>query len=389
MSEIVQTLLSYAFRAFFLFGSLCGFCVMLFWSLALLGYGPLVGHPNLVYWHAHEMVFGFAFAIIAGFTLTAVANWTGRTRVRGAELGVLVTAWIIGRIALAYTGHWPTLIIAAADMLFPCLLTLVFGREVFAAGNRRNAPLVGVIALLAALNLLFHVGANVSPGLDRAALLLAVHVILTLVAIIAGRIIPSFTTNWLKAQGAGDEAMPRIVPALDIAAIIMTIVTGLAITFAPISPVSGALALLAAGVHAVRLSQWSGLRTVSEPLLVVLHIAYLWFPLGYAVAALSAFGGYLPSAALHGLTIGVITGMIVAMMSRVALGHTGRPLHAARITVLVYVLWMLTVLVRLSGPLLGDWYILTVETAASIWMVAFALFAWVYWPILTKPRVDR
>ena len=389
MNDIIQTVLSYAFRAFFLLGSLGAFCVILFWSIALLGYGPLVGHPNLVYWHAHEMLFGFVFAIVAGFTLTAVANWTGRTRVHGAELGVLVAAWIIGRIALVYAGQWPTIVVAAADMLFPCLLTLVFGREVFAAGNRRNMPLVGVVALLAGLNLLFHVGAGVSPGLDRTALLLAVHVILVLVAVIAGRIIPSFTANWLRARGAKEDAMPRVVLMLDIAAIVMTIVTGVAVTFAPVSPVSGIVALLAAVVHAVRLSQWSGLRTVGEPLLFVLHIAYLWFPLGYALVAFSAFGGYFPSAAMHGLTIGVITGMIIAMMSRVSLGHTGRPLHAARITVFVYVLWMLTVLVRLSGPLLGDWYILTVETAATIWMVAFILFAWVYWPILTKPRVDR
>ncbi|MFW2405442.1 MAG: NnrS family protein [Gammaproteobacteria bacterium] len=388
MSDIIRTLLSYSFRAFFLLGSLCAFCVIFLWTLALLGYGPLAGHPNLFYWHAHEMVFGFVFAIVAGFVLTAVANWTGRTRIHGMELGALAAAWIVGRVALAFTGQWPTLVIATADMLFPCLLTFLFGREVFAANNRRNAPVVGVVALLAGLNLMFHIGAVAAPGLDRLALLLAVHVILVLVAIIAGRIIPSFTANWLRAKGAADEAMPRVVPMLDIAAILMTIVTGIAVTVAPANPISGTAALVAALVHAMRLSQWSGLRTVGEPLLFVLHIAYLWFPLGYALVALSVFGGYLPSAAMHALTIGAITGMIIAMMTRVSLGHTGRPLHAARITVFVYVLWMLSTLVRLSGPLLGDWYILTVETAATIWMVAFVLFAWVYWPILAKPRVD-
>ena len=197
MNGTLQTLLGYSFRVFFLLGSLCGFCVILLWSLALLGYGPLVGHPNLVYWHAHEMIFGFVFAIVAGFILTAVANWTGRTRVHGAELGILAAAWIMGRVALAYTGHWPLVVIAAADMLFPCLLTLVLGREVLTAGNWRNVPLVGVVALLAALNLMFHLAASIAPGLDRAALLLAVHVLLVLVTIMAGRIIPAFSGNWL------------------------------------------------------------------------------------------------------------------------------------------------------------------------------------------------
>lgn len=385
---MLGTLLSYAFRAFFLLGSLCAFSVILFWTIALLGYGPLVGHPDLYFWHAHEMVFGFVFAIVAGFTLTAVATWTGRTPVHGVELGVLVAAWIAGRIALVYTGQWPPALIAAADMLFPCLFVLIFGREVLAAGNWRNAPLVGVVALLASLNLVFHVWPDAMPGLDRMVVLLAVHVVLVLVTVIAGRVIPSFTANWLRALGHTADAMPRVVPMFDITALVMTIVTGIAVTFAPANPVSGIAAMLAAVAHAARLSQWSGLRTISEPLLFVLHVAYMWFPIGYLLVGYSVFGGYLATVALHALTIGVIAGMIIAMATRVSLGHTGRPLHAGRLTVVAYVLLMVTGIVRLSGPLFGDWYIQTVELAASLWMIAFALFAWVYWPILVKPRVD-
>ena len=385
---MLGTFLNYSFRAFFLLGSLCAFSVIFFWTIALLGYGPLVGHPDLYFWHAHEMVFGFVFAIVAGFALTAVANWTGRTQIHGVELAVLVVAWIAGRVALVYTGQWPPALIATADMLFPCLFVLVFGREVLAAGNWRNAPLVGVVALLASLNLVFHVWPDAIPGLDRIAVLLAVHVVLVLVTVIAGRVIPSFTANWLRAHRPTTDEMPRVMPMLDIAALSMTIVTGVAVTFAPANPLSGIAAMLAAIAHAARLSQWSGMRTISEPLLFILHVAYLWFPIGYLLAGYSVFGGYLATVALHALTIGVIAGMIIAMTTRVSLGHTGRPLHAAKLTVVVYFLWMVTAVVRLSGPLFGDWYIQTVELAASLWMIAFVLFAWVYWPILVKPRVD-
>lgn len=388
MPGFLRMLLSYAFRAFFLLGSACAFAVMLFWTLALLGLGPLADHPKLVYWHAHEMVFGFVAAIVAGFTLTAVATWTGRKPVQGMELGLLVIAWIVGRVAMSFAGDWPIATVAVLDLSFTCLLTILFGREVVASGNWRNAPLVGVVALLAGLNLLFHIGPAVSPGLDRTALLLAVHVVLVLITLIAGRIIPSFTANWLRARGAPEASMPRVVPGVDKAALVMTIATGLCFTLLPTHPASGITAFVAAVVHAVRLSSWSGFRAFSEPLLFILHLAYAWFPIGYALVGLSVFSGYPATAALHALTIGVIVGMIIAMTTRVSLGHTGRPLRAARMTVVIYVLWMATVLVRLIGPLIGEMYIRTVELAATLWMIAFILFAVIYWPILTKPRID-
>jgi len=379
-------LFSYAFRIFFVLGSFCAFAVISLWSLALLGYGPLVDYPNLVQWHSHEMVFGFTAAIIAGFTLTAVANWTGRPPVRGLPLVLLALAWVAGRLAFIFSSDGPTVLVAVVDMLFPILLVVLFGREVLAGGNWRNAPLVVVTAVLAALNLLFHIGVSVAPGLDRLAVLLAVHLVLVLVTLIAGRIIPSFTANWLRAQGRPDEAFPRVIPFIDVATIVLTVATGLAVSFAPFHPFSGIVALLAAAAHAVRLSQWSGLQTLSEPLMFVLHVAYFWFPVGYVLTGIAVFGHYLPTAALHALTIGVIAGMILAMTCRVTLGHTGRPLRASVTTVAIYALWMIAVIVRLSGPFAGSNYILTVEIAASIWLTAFLLFAWVYWPMLARPR---
>ncbi len=388
MPEFIKTILSYAFRAFFLCGTLFGFLVMTLWSVGLLGLGPLVDHPDSYQWHAHEMVFGFVYAILAGFALTAVANWTGRPAVNGGELALLLLAWLAGRIANIYTGAWPAEAVAALDLLFPCVFVYLFGREVLGGGNMRNMPLVALIGLLGGANLLFHAGDALSPGLSRLGILLGVHIVLVIVAIIAGRIIPSFTGNWLRMQGADDNMMPRVVPSVDIAAIVLTVITGIAVTFAPVNPLSGVAAFLAAAAHAVRLSRWSGQHTVREPLMLILHIAYLWFPIGYLLVGISVFGGYMATVALHALTVGAIVGIILAMTPRVTLGHTGRPLRAARMTVAVYVLWMITVLTRLSGPFFGEWYIYTVETASTIWIVFFIMYGWVHWPMLVKPRVD-
>ncbi len=378
--QIIKVLLSYSFRIFFLLGCLWAIAVMLLWTLALLKIGPIASIPNLVYWHAHEMLFGFVLAIIAGFILTAVAQWTGRDRVHGAALGWLATTWLAGRIAMMFTGEWPATVIAIADLCFPCLLTFLFGREVIAGGNPRNIPVVVIIGILAILNGLFHFG----TGLDRASLLLTVYVVLALVTVISGRIIPAFTANWLRNHGHPEDAMPHIVPAIDVAVLILTTVTGVALTFLPTSPITGIAAFITACVHALRLSRWSGLHTFGEPLLFILHVAYAWIPIGYALAGIAVFGGYLPTVAMHALTIGGIGGMVLAMTTRVSLGHTGRPLHARRITVIAYCMLILTVATRLSGPLLGELYIQTVETAAIGWMLTFLLFFWVYWPVLTR-----
>jgi uncharacterized protein involved in response to NO len=217
-----------------------------------------------------------------------------------------------------------------------------------------------------------------------------------LVTAIAGRIVPSFTANWLKGQGLlqerqeeGKKQFPRSTVPVEAATLVLTVVTGFAATFAPTSPLTGGVAIAAAGAHAFRLSRWNGLATRSEPLLFVLHVAYFWLPVGYALIAWSAFGSAYPaSVALHALTMGGIGSMVLAMMTRVALGHTGRALHAARLTVVAYVMLTLGVVVRVLGPLVGQQYMRSVEVAAGGWIVAFTIFVWVYWPILTQKRVD-
>ena len=391
--QIISQLLSYAFRPFFLLGALGAIMVMTLWSLALLGYGPVTTLPMPIFWHAHEMLFGFVMAVVAGFVLTAVAVWTGRTRLYGAPLGWLIVTWFAGRVVMIASAALPGLFVAIVDMLFPALLVFFFAREVIGGGSRRNYIVVGMVAAIGILNAVYHVGATGwLADLDRTALLLMIHVVLLLISAIAGRIVPSFTANWLRGQGLlqAEHEAPRSTNGVEVATLFMTLLTGCLATFVPASAATGFAALLTAALHALRLSRWRGLATRSEPLLFILHVAYFWLPVGYLLMAWSVLGtSYPPVVALHALTMGAIGMTILAMITRVSLGHTGRPLHAARLVVVAYVLMTLTVIVRLVGPYLGRYYMQSIETATLGWMFAFGLFIWVYWPILTRPGSDE
>ena len=372
---------SYAFRPFFLLNGWFAVAVMALWIAALKGAGPAILPRDVLVWHGHEMVFGFAMAAVAGFALTAVATWTGRKPVAGAMLGLLVMAWVAGRGVMLFAGVLPDAIIVLGDMAFPVLLCVLIGREVIAAGNRRNLPIVAIIALLATLNLFYHLGPS------RVPLYLAVHVILLLITVVAGRIVPNFTANWLRAQG--HTRLPGAGTPLDLPTVVATMAYGIAFAVAPHSNVAGVLALAAALAHGLRLARWRGLATTREPLLFVLHVAYLWLPIGYTLSAVAVFTRALPmTAALHALTMGVIGSMILAVTTRVALAHTGRKLHAARLTVFAYGVLTVAIIVRIAGAFPGEAYLTLIDLAATGWILAFAIFSWVYWPVLTGPRVD-
>ncbi len=371
---------SYAFRPFFLFNGLFAVVVMALWVIALRGAGP-AALPADPAWHAHEMLVGFAMAAVAGFALTAVATWTGRPPVSGVPLAVLVSTWLAGRAAMLAGAVLPDAVMAALDLAFPVLLLVLIAREVIAAGNRRNYPIVALIALLALANGMYH------AGYELLAVHVLIHAILLLITVVAGRIVPNFTANWLRARG--HARMPVSRPQLDGLTVVATIGAGLAAVVAPTSAVAGLLALAASAAHGIRLSGWRGLATISDPLLFVLHVAYLWLPVGYALTALAAFGLWFPpTAALHALTMGAIGSMILAVTTRVALGHTGRKLHAARMTVVAYAILTAAVVVRVLSVFAGGAYSGLVDMAALGWIAAFAIFSWVYWPVLTGPRVD-
>ena len=385
MKSKTPILLSYAFRPFFLMNGIFAILIVFAWIKTLHGSG-LPATTTL--WHSHEMLIGFAMAAVAGFSLTAVANWTGRPAVHGMPLALLVSSWLLGRLAMIAVGWLPAGLVFLLDMLFPILLGLLLGREIIGGRSRRNYLLVVIITVVAILNVLYHLGTNQwLPDVDRLAIYLLIHSLLLLVTIIAGRIVPAFTGNWLRMQG--QTQLPVNSEAVNNAALSLTVLVGLAASFMPVHPITGVLAFAAALVHGFRLSRWKGFATISNPLLFVLHVAYLWLPVGYALLGCAVFGWvFAPTAALHALTMGAIGGIVLAVTTRVALGHTGRPLHAARLTVLAYWVFMLAVLIRVFGPLSGTGYLLMIDLSAAGWMLAFALFTWVYWPILSREKAE-
>lgn len=384
-----STLFSYAFRPLFLLSAGFAIVAVVVWIMVLKGTVPLRFVGNSLYWHGHEMIVGFVMATIAGFILTAVANWTGRAALRGLPIAWLVACWLVGRGAMFFSNTMPVAASAALDMLFPLLLCILTAREIFATGNKRNYKIVAVTAILAGLNLVYHLGvAGVLPGGDYIALYLLIHMVVLLVTVIAGRVVPNFTANWLRGQGA--NKFPVINQAVDGLAITLTILTGLVAVFYPDRLLLGVVAMLAALIHTYRVSQWCGLQTVRNPLLFILHVAYLWLPASYAMMSLASFGwAFTPTAALHGLTMGGIGSMILAMMTRVPLGHTGRALHASRLTVVAYVVLLVAICIRVISPWNAANYLGMIELAAAGWSLAFCIYIWVYWPILSGPRIDQ
>jgi len=388
---LVRTLLSYAFRPFFLLNGLFAVALMVLWAFALQGAGPLFLPANIVQWHAHEMVVGFGMAAVAGFVLTAVATWTSRPPVRGAMLGLLVLSWLIGRLAMLFGGILPATVVLVADMLFPAGLFLLLAREVIAAGNKRNTPIIVITLIMAGLNGIYHLAlTGILPMFiqaERVALYLLVHLLLLLITVIGGRIIPTFTANWLRARNA--QRLPTSRPFVERATIGLTLCTGLYASVLPVSPITGALALATAVAHALRLSHWRGFATTTEPLLFILHVAYAWLPIGYFMTGMAALGLWIPpSSALHALTVGAIAMMILAVSTRVSLAHTGRPLHASFPTILCYLLLTLAALLRVAGPLGGS-YLSWLNAAMLAWVLAFVGFTVIYAPMLLQRRADE
>jgi uncharacterized protein involved in response to NO len=386
----LREFLSYAFRPFFLANALFAAIAMVVWLFTLEGAGPKTLPVNVVNWHAHEMLVGFGMAAVAGFVLTAVATWTGRPPVHGLRLGVLVVAWLAGRLAMSFATLLPPASVAILDMAFPLLLLANVAMEILGARNARNYPVILVVAALMLANGLYHLAVlgfmRISLDGDRIALHLILHMLLLLVTVIAGRIIPNFTNNWLSVHGQPRAAEVR--PSVDSAAVILTVAVGVFAAVLPLHPLTGALALAAALVHTVRISLWRGFATRSEPLLFVLHVAYAWLPAGYLLLGCAVFGWLLPvGVALHALTIGVIALMILGVMTRVALAHTGRQLQVGGMVIAAYWLLWIAVLLRLLTPAFGSYYAL-VNAAGAAWLAAFLLFTVAYWTVLTGPAVN-
>ena len=375
------------FRPFFFGGAAWAIVALSVWLVILATGASVPSAFDALAWHRHEMLFGFVGAVIAGFLLTAIPNWTGRLPIAGTPLAALFALWLAGRVAVlfsAVTGAW---LAAATDVGFFLLLAFVGAREVLQAGNR-NLPVVGLVLLFGVVNAFDHAASAglIDPDL---AWKCAVALVILLISLIGGRIIPSFTRNWLAKQGVR-EGLPLQPNRLDLGVIVLTALAFLAWITAPPGWLTGALFAVAAAGQAIRLARWKGWRTLVDPLVLILHVGYVWVPIGLALLAAVDFGAPVPrSAAVHALTAGAMATMILAVMSRATLGHTGRELRAGAVTRAAYVLVTAGALLRVTAPLKLIDYRLGMEIAGAAWIGAFLLFLVAYGPMLFGPRLGE
>ncbi|MCB1380356.1 MAG: NnrS family protein [Alphaproteobacteria bacterium] len=389
--------LSYGFRPFFLFAGLYAVLAIAAWTgwLALHDMPGVWITPTFAgppqQWHAHEMIFGFGMAVVSGFMLTAVPSWTGARRIAGTPLLLLALLWLAGRAAIWFSAFLPPIVVAIADLAhLPVLAVMVLG-GLMVRPAPRNLVFFVFLALLTVANVMIHAewwdftSDTASPALDAAVLLLAL-----MVAIIGGRVVPAFTRNVLVMRGPS-TALPRSFAWLDrVSLASLAILAGLAAAQIE-GPPTALVAGVAAAGHLGRLSFWRGMATGGAPILWSLHLAYLFLGLGLAALALAHATGMLAvSAALHLLAIGAIGGMTLAMMTRAALGHTGRPLRVVRPIAGAYALVALAALVRALGvDLLPGHYMAVIYVAGILWVAGFGIFSAVYAPILVGPPLPK
>jgi uncharacterized protein involved in response to NO len=376
------------FRPFFLGGAVWAVVALALWLCSLAGEITLPTTFDALAWHRHEMLFGFVGAIIAGFLLTAIPNWTGRLPIAGVPLASLFGLWLAGRLALLFSAVVGPAVAAVIDVGFYFLLAAVAGREVIEANNR-NVPVVGVVLFLGIANGLDHMAAAgilVDPALPWQ---MAVALVTLLISLIGGRIVPSFTRNWLAKRGVA-EGLPGQPGRFDLIVIGLTAFALFAWIVAPVGWLPGGLLAIAAALQAMRLVRWKGWKAARDPLVLVLHAGYAWIPIGLALLAAFQLGAPFPqSAAVHALTAGAMGTMILAVMTRATLGHTGRELRAGPTTRVIYILVTAGAALRVAAPLSSMDYRMGMEVAGLCWLGAFVLFIFNYGPILFAPRLGE
>jgi uncharacterized protein involved in response to NO len=369
------------FRPFYLGAAAFAALSVPAWVVVFLGALDLVLAGGPLHWHAHEMLFGFAAAPIAGFLLTAGKAWTGLQTPRGAWLGALAVLWLAARLAAVGA---PYAIYAALDVVLLPVIAVVLLTVLVRARNRRNLPLVAILALLSLANAVFHLAVigtiDVPP---MRALHAGLALIVMIECVIAGRVIPFFTAN----ATPGLELRVRV--PLEAAALAAGALALAWWVFAPPGTAGAALFGLAAGLHALRQLQWRPQATRTRPILWILHAAYAWIPLGFGLLAFAQVGVVAASAGVHALAVGATGGLIIGMITRTARGHTGRPLQASRAEVVAYVLVMTAAALRVVIPLLvPERFVAALVAAGLAWSAAFAIYLFVFAPWLVRPRVD-
>ena len=376
-------LFSHGFRPFFLFGALYAGAMIPLWLAVFAGDVSLPTALAPRDWHIHEMLFGYVAAVIAGFLLTAVPNWTGRLPIQGGALAILFAAWLAGRLAVMFSALIGWQLALAIDAAFLLLLAAAAAREIVAGRKWNNLTVVGIISLLAVTNIAFHAEAHLGGVADYSTRI-GIGLVVTLVCVIGGRIVPSFTRNWLARREPGRLPVPfnRFDSVAMVAGICAMIAWAVAHSGRWVAVALGVAGLL----HLVRLARWAGYRTLSDRLVLILHVAYAFVPAGFLLSALSALDLVAPSAGMHAWTGGAIGSMTIAVMTRATLGHTGQALSASVATQLVYASIVVAALARVCAALEPAHSIPLLTIAGAAWAGAFLGFAFVYAPLLCGTR---
>lgn len=377
---------SYGFRPFFLGAALFAGVAIPAWILVLAG----AGESTFLYpardWHVHEMVFGFLPAVITGFLLTAIPNWTDRPPIRGHELILLSSLWLAGRVLIAVPWFTP-LVSAIVDVGFLVAVAGLIWREIVVSKNWDRAPIGVLVSLLAGANILFHAQILWGVETDRPERI-AIAMVMMLLTLIGGRLIPTFTGELLENSGRAERpATFSRYDGMSIALVGITVAFWIA---QPHSMAAGWLFVVAGLVNLGRLARWYGWTTWREPLVLILHFGYGWFALSLLILGGAILGIGLPEEdAVHAFTAGAVGAMTLAVMTRASLGHTGRPRHADPLTVLIYMLVNLGAILRVFGPMTGLPANLILGVAAGSWSGAYVLFAIIYGPFLLRPGLDE
>jgi uncharacterized protein involved in response to NO len=376
-------LFSYGFRPFFLGGAVWAALAVLLWLPLYVGELAFPSAFAPLDWHVHEMLYGYVGAVVAGFLLTAVPNWTGQLPINGPPLAGLAGLWLAGRIAVFTSASIGAAAAAVIDVAFLALLAGLMMREIMAGKNWRNLRVIGVVAVLIAGNVTFHAEAAVR-GTAAYGTRIGIAAVIGLIMLIGGRIIPSFTHNWLTRENPG--RVPATFSRFDVASLVLAAASLVAWVASPAAVVAGLLLLAAGVLHAIRLARWAGDRTLAEPLVLVLHVGYAFVPLGFCFAGAAALwpADVPTSAGIHAWTAGAAGLMTLAVMTRATLGHTGNALVASRATLAIYGCAAVAALARIAAAFWPD--LLVLHVAAAAWVLAFGGFAVVYGQLLLRAR---
>jgi len=376
-------ILSYGFRPFFLLGAIYAGLAILVWLPVFLGELTLSTTFVPRDWHVHEMLYGYLPAVITGFLFTAIPSWTGRLPVQGRPLLVLVVVWLLGRFAVTCSAQIGWFAAMLIDVSFLALIAAATGREVFAGRNWRNLKVVVLVVLLLMGNIAFHLEAHVSGTADYG-IRVGIAVVTVLILLIGGRIIPSFTRNWLVRENPG--RLPSPFAKFDMAIVILSAAALLVWIFRQDGAPVGILLAVTGALNLIRLGRWAGDRTFGERLVLILHVGYAFIPAGFLLAAASAFDLIPASAAIHAWMAGGAGVMTLAVMTRASLGHTGQQLAASWSTQGIYGAIVIAALARIGAVVIPAWSNPLLDVAALAWVIAFFGFAAFYGPLLLRKR---